>query len=262
MIIRSMMADRKLLVKELEKRLGIHAEYKGAPAFAYTIGDYTVRRDGHIEVADEKADLEMLRALNQDGFVDASWDVDRERMVISLPYDGHTGATLTNLVHMIEGKRKLINKSICCGNAFFISERFLEALREKEPETVDDFLRVVEVTEANKENLGVTFETDCISFTGFTVVENAEKVKAYMDLAALMNKMSKEQKRVRITTTETDNEKYAFRVWLIRLGMNGNEYKTSRKYLLENLSGNSAFRTKEQEEIFKENHRVKKTEEA
>jgi len=183
-------------------------------------------------------------------------------MVISLPYDGHTGATLTNLVHMIEGKRKLINKSICCGNAFFISERFLEVLREKEPETVDDFLRVVEVTEANKENLGVTFETDCISFTGFTVVENAEKVKAYMDLAALMNKMSKEQKRVRITTMETDNEKYAFRVWLIRLGMNGNEYKTSRKYLLENLSGNSAFRTKEQEEIFKENHRVKKTEEA
>jgi hypothetical protein len=40
----------------------------------------------------------------------------------------------------------------------------------------------------------------------------------------------------------TDNEKYAFRTWLIRLGMTGNEYKSTRKLLLQNLSGNGAFR--------------------
>jgi len=260
MIIRSMMADRKLLVKELEKRLGVHSEYKGAPAFTYKVGDYTIRRDGHIEVEDEKVNVELLRALNQDGFVDSSWDTDRERIVITLPYDGHTGATLTNLVHMIAGRSRLINKSICCGNAFYIEDRFLEALREKEPETVEDFLRLVEETEANYANLGLTFEANGIAFSGFPALENTEKIKAFMDLASLMNKMSMTQKRVQATTVETDNEKYAFRVWLIRLGMNGVEYKTTRKLLLEHLSGNSAFRTEEQAETFRENHRVKRPE--
>lgn len=40
----------------------------------------------------------------------------------------------------------------------------------------------------------------------------------------------------------TDNEKYTFRTWLTRLGMIGDGYKEIRKELLQNLSGNSAFR--------------------
>ena len=260
MIIHSMMADRKLLVKELEKRLGILSEYKGAPLFAYKVGDYTVRRDGHIEVEDEKADVEMLRALHTTGYVDGSWDKDRERLVIMLPYDGHTGATLTNLTFMVAGRSKLINKSIRCMNAFDIDGRFIEALLEKVPTTVDEFLQTVEAVDANYTNSGLTFEPDGIAFAGFPAVENPNLLQAYMDLAALMNKMSLTQKRVHISVAETDNEKYAFRVWLLRLGMNGDGYKTTRKLLLENLSGNSAFRTEEQAETFRENHKVRKTE--
>ena len=52
-----------------------------------------------------------------------------------------------------------------------------------------------------------------------------------------------------------DNEKYIFRVWLIRIGMQGEEFKTTRKILLENLSGNAAFKTAEQAEAFREKHR-------
>ena len=44
------------------------------------------------------------------------------------------------------------------------------------------------------------------------------------------------------------NEKYALRIWLTRLGMNGAEYKTTRKILMENLSGHSAFRTEAEKE--------------
>ena len=49
------------------------------------------------------------------------------------------------------------------------------------------------------------------------------------------------QKRVSSKPTETDNDKYAFRCFLLRLGFIGKEYKTARKILLRNLTGNSAF---------------------
>ena len=40
----------------------------------------------------------------------------------------------------------------------------------------------------------------------------------------------------------SDNEKYAFRCFLLRLGMIGADYKAARKVLLRRLTGSSAFR--------------------
>lgn len=49
----------------------------------------------------------------------------------------------------------------------------------------------------------------------------------------------------RIKTAST-NEKYTFRTWLLRLGMIGDEFKTARKFLLENLEGGIAWKDPEQ----------------
>ena len=54
--------------------------------------------------------------------------------------------------------------------------------------------------------------------------------------------MSKEQERISAKERPTDNEKFTFRVFLIRLGFIGDEYKTTRRILLRNLSGNSAWK--------------------
>lgn len=54
--------------------------------------------------------------------------------------------------------------------------------------------------------------------------------------------MSKNAKRVTVTEKAVDNEKYAFRCFLLRLGFIGSEYKVERKILLKNLSGSSAFK--------------------
>ncbi|WP_233276066.1 hypothetical protein [Schinkia azotoformans] len=54
--------------------------------------------------------------------------------------------------------------------------------------------------------------------------------------------MAKTQQRVNATEKQVDNEKYAFRCFLLRLGFVGSEFKTERKILLKNLSGNSAFK--------------------
>lgn len=37
-------------------------------------------------------------------------------------------------------------------------------------------------------------------------------------------------------------EKYAFRCWMLRLGLIGDEFKTCRHHLLKNLTGNAAWR--------------------
>ena len=54
--------------------------------------------------------------------------------------------------------------------------------------------------------------------------------------------MSRNAKRVTATEKPVENEKYAFRCFLLRLGFIGDEYKTDRKVLLANLDGSSAFK--------------------
>ena len=39
-----------------------------------------------------------------------------------------------------------------------------------------------------------------------------------------------------------DNELFTFRVWLVRLGLNGDEFKNTRNHLLANLEGDRAWR--------------------
>ena len=61
--------------------------------------------------------------------------------------------------------------------------------------------------------------------------------------------MAKKQKRVTAKEKQLDNEKYAFRCFLLRLGFIGNEYKQERKILLRNLDGSSAFKSGSKKEV-------------
>ena len=55
--------------------------------------------------------------------------------------------------------------------------------------------------------------------------------------------MALNQKRITAKEKPVDNDKYAFRCFLLRLGFIGDDYKTERKILLRNLSGSSAFKS-------------------
>ena len=69
-----------------------------------------------------------------------------------------------------------------------------------------------------------------------------EKISAFQHLMALINESARKLMRASFKPSQDDNPKYAFRTWLIRLGMNGKEYKAIRKTLLSNLEGSGAFR--------------------
>ena len=91
-------------------------------------------------------------------------------------------------------------------------------------------------------NLHSVFQKGTIEFRAFNSNLHAGKVKAYLQFCLAITAQAHNQRSARPTKTVSDNEKYTFRVWLLRLGMIGDEFKTARKHLLDHLEGNIAWK--------------------
>jgi len=129
-----------------------------------------------------------------------------DSLTIEMPLDGFTDAAIENLRKMVASKETLIKKAIGV------------------------FELPIEKTEAS------------LRFPWFPADLGPEEVDAYTRLVSALCAAAKEQKRVTATEKPVENEKFAFRVFLIRLGFVGKEYASARKILLRNLTGNSAFK--------------------
>ena len=97
-------------------------------------------------------------------------------------------------------------------------------------------------------------EGDRITFTWLHGTITDETAKAYAEFISKLCQMARTQKRVTAKEKIVDNEKYAFRCFLLRLGMIGSAYKESRKILLQNLTGSSAFKSGHRKEA--EDHAI------
>lgn len=84
-----------------------------------------------------------------------------------------------------------------------------------------------------------------INFPMFNSTLEVSKLKAYLQLSQAVNNYCSLHTRVVPRVNESPNEKYTFRTWLLRLKMIGDEYKTTRKELVKNLVGNTAWRNYE-----------------
>ena len=93
-----------------------------------------------------------------------------------------------------------------------------------------------------KRNIEVSAENGEITFPFWNATLNADEVQTYITLARQMAEQAGTQKRVLAAEKPADNEKYAFRCFLLRLGFIGDEFRTERKVLLSRLSGNGAYR--------------------
>lgn len=258
MEIMCLVADRKELIAAIEEATGEKMKYQGPPTFAYKNEDLTVLRDGTLVVENIETRMELLLTLTSKRLIDGAWDEDREVLEISLPMEGHTGLSLLNLVSIFYTKGELINKAINAPRAFEINERFMEAIMEEPPQIAEEFIRLWEECGSNNMTKGIKFEVDKITFTGFPLTYDSDLVTAFTTLAGKINTLALESKYIRVKKTPVENEKYTFRIWLVRLGLDGTEYKTTRKLLLSHLSGHSAFRTEEQKVAHKQKYLAKK----
>lgn len=204
-------AERKELVKAISRITGIKAEYQGMPTTNFVIGDFTVTAEGAL-VYDDKIDAgELLNELAEAGFEGTADKSEGKELkvpepnilTIEMPADK---VNTENLQKLLDAKGALIRKAL------------------------------------GIDSLAFEIHEDRVSFPWF--IEPApDHAMAYTQFIAAICKMSTEQKRVTAKVREVNNEKYAFRCFLLRLGFIGNEFKQSRKILLSNLDGSSAFKT-------------------
>ena len=166
-----------------------------------------LRMDGREELGLGRTRRENFQGENGMQATDVTEPDEPDQMTIEMPRSSLTDTALDNLKRLIDGKGSLIKKAL-------------------DAETLE-----IEITD------------DKVRFPWFENSIDTDAVKAYTHFVTALCEMAKAQKRVTAKEKETDNEKYAFRCFLLRLGFIGDEYKEMRRTLLRNLTGNAAFRT-------------------
>lgn len=214
-------AERKRLVLTIAKWMGDPAEYCGAPTFRYKVGGIIVDKSGDTtfpESLDPETTERLLEHLYDEGFdMDMSAKQTEEAeptgVCISMPRSLFTEAHIVNLHGIVESKGNLIKK------ALGVSE------------------------------LPILLEDAKVCFPWFPAWTKPEELVAYEQFICRICDMARNQKRINAKEKEVDNEKYTFRCFLLRLGFIGDEHKISRKILLRNLSGSSAFKAGAAKEV-------------
>lgn len=146
-----------------------------------------------------------------------------------------------------------------------VDRNFLDEINRKKPETMEDLADIwyrsqycdydrhhhYNSSRYHMLNYHASFTKKTIEFRCFNFRDetpeskgglHAGELKTWIQLVLSMSAMAKLQNRCSNVPQQTENEKYAFRCWLLRLGMIGDEFDTARKLLLKNLEGNSAWR--------------------
>ena len=212
---------------------------------------------------------------------------DSQSLAVSFSIHQHTPTSLINLVCMIHSRGPLLSKAT--GGNFSASKELTDALLDhgtfSKNRDVVNFINnfsashspsnsansdkhageMPETEDAAEERgglIGLTFDEDewRVVFDGFPASLDPAHIKAFTNLATAMNKMAQKQKRIQAKTVNDSNEKYALRIWLVRLDMNGDEHKEDRKILMENLTGHTAFRTDAEKEKWMKRQLAKKLE--
>ena len=195
--------DRKDLVKAISEITGAEAKYIGVPSCAYQVDGITIDKAGM--VTGDDSDLSSLQdVLLERGFTCEENAPERTGIAIQMPMLDETA--LQNLKAIVESKAGLIKKSL------------------------------------GTDALPIEVIGSKLDFAWLPEGSSPEEIRTCMNFITKLCEMAKTQKRVTAKEKETDNDKYAFRCFLLRLGFIGDEFKSDRKILLKNLSGSSAFR--------------------
>lgn len=217
---------------------------------------------------------ELIRALRAGGAVsNAGHDCG---VHIHIGLGDHTGKSLTNLARLMASHEDLLVKAIgiaderLYGNRYHrawcakVDRGFLERLANKKPETVrgvqecwyggdpdyytHDHYNSSRYRMLNYHSIG---RTGTIEFRMYQFDEpsdgkknglHAGALRAYVQLSLVLSQQAKESRSVAIKPVQLENEKFAMRTWMNRMGMIGPEFKTAHDILGRKLTGNSAFR--------------------
>ena len=204
----------------------------------------------------DMADLqEIVRRLRHSGaFVNSQCGIH-----IHVDASRYTPQTLRNLVNIIASNEDILYKALRIDPARLrwcqkTNEKLIEAINRRKPQTMEALKDIwyagstrgrdehYNDTRYHGLNLHSTFTKGTVEFRLFNSTTHAGEIKAYIQFCLAVSHQALTQKKASARKTVTDNEKYAFRCWMLRLGLSGDEFKTCRLHFLKHLEGNSAWR--------------------
>jgi len=205
---------------------------------------------------EDMADLqEIIRQLRHKGaFVNSQCGIH-----IHVDASLYTPQTLRNLVNIIASKEDILYKALRIDPARMrwckkTNGELLEAINRRKPQTMEALKDIwyagstrdrdehYNDTRYHGLNLHSAFTKGTVEFRLFNSTTHAGEIKAYIQFCLAVSHQALTQKKASARKTVTDNEKYAFRCWMLRLGLSGDEFKTCRLHFLKHLEGNSAWR--------------------
>ena len=219
-------------------------------------------------------DMELLqgvvRALRKAGMKS-----DYTRMAgvhVHISGEGHTPQTIRNLVNIMAAHESQLAKALRIDrnrmNRYCrtVDPKFLEGVNRKKPRTMEELEDLWYQTQNADGNRYTHYNSSRYRvcnlhsfFHGHHTIEfrlfqfdcphdgkqngmHAGQVKSFIQLCLAINQLAKMVRTASPKPQQTENEKYAMRCWMLRLGFIGDEFKTAREYYLNNMEGNSAWR--------------------
>lgn len=224
--------QRKQMAQVISEIIQEKVVYKRVPTCAYQIGSFTISKDGVLtwtEDTDAETVKGVVAGLQMMGFTSKTElhimenkestenaallntapeeeSIEPNKLIVEIPRTMLDEKVLSNLDRLIEGKGSLVRKAIGADSLAY------------------------EVTDSK------------VRFPWFTLTGDADEAQAYTQLVGKLVEQARTAKRVTMKDRPVENEKYAFRCFLLRLGFIGEEYKAARRVLLKNLTGNGAWR--------------------
>ena len=182
--------QRPKLAQKIGNILGTAPHYERVPSCAYDIAGYRLDKEGvlHIPEGAEETTKDLILQLREHGFQDdmeitEEVPVQQDKLTIAISKESLTDTALENLQKIIVNKQTLFQR------AFRMDSTEIEITEEK------------------------------INFTWFPYTTDSDEIAAYTQFISRLCDMARDAKRVSSKPTETDNDKYAFRCFLLRLPM-------------------------------------------
>jgi len=201
---------------------------------------------------------EIVRSLRKAG----AFSESQNRTGIHIHLDGadHTPRSIRNFINLIYSRNDLLYESLQIESERMkyckkMDADLVERMNHKKPKTmkqIEDIWyegygerreRHYHESRYHFLNLHSFFHgVGTVELRGFNGTLHAGEIRSYIVLALALNNQALTQKSASIKKPQIENEKFAMRTWLNRVGFIGEEFKNCREHLCKHLTGSSAWR--------------------
>lgn len=199
---------------------------------------------------------ELIRKLRKGGaFANDSCGIH-----IHLDGANHTAKSIKNFINIIASKNDLLYKSLQVNPERMtyckkLDSKLVESIKRNKPRTLDQIKALwyrgyygsqtqhYHHSRYHFLNLHSFFTGNhTVELRGFNSELHAGKVRSYIVLALALNHQALTQKSASSRKVQEQNDKFAMRTYLNRIGFIGDEFKNCREHLCKHLNGSAAWR--------------------